>query len=48
MKTEIEDRQNLLQGKGYLFNQIGNFSFIDFKLFFIVWISVFFPLVQFT
>ena len=27
-------RRNLLQGKGYLFNLIGNFSFIDFKFWF--------------
>ena len=31
-----------------LFNLIGNFSFIDFKLVFVVWFIVFFPLVQFT
>ena len=36
MKTETVDRRNLLQGKGYLFNLIGNFSFIDFKLVFVV------------
>ena len=48
MKTEIVDRQNPLQGKWYLFNPIGNFSFIDLKLFFVFWFSVFSPLVEFT
>ena len=38
MKTEIVDRRNLLQGKGYLFNLIGNFSFIDLNLVF-CWLS---------
>ena len=34
MKTEIRDRQNLLQGKWYLFNLIGKFSYIELWLFF--------------
>ena len=36
MESKIVDRQNLLQSKEYIFNLIVNFSFIDFKLVFVV------------
>ena len=40
MKTEIIDRQNLLQGKGYVFNLISKFSLISvFFLFFCLFCS---------